>query len=397
MFAARFFAYRFARLYATERALQNHVEQLIVHRPSSFRFHIVISQDGDLSRMSEVIQDFTLSNDFHRANGKRYSAIASHYKWALDQMFYHFNYTHVLITEEDLDIGLDFFSYFEWGRKILDAYPEVWCISAWNDNGLEDRIDENSPEKVYRSDFFPGLGWMLKKNVWDELSPIFAKIYWDDWMRTPEVRKNRVCIRPEISRTAHNMHLAGRGTSGKLFKDFLSNIKQSQTFVDFSKIPIDVVEKSKYDAALIKEIKNATLITSDNIMNMISEKGIYKIPYYSTREWFTIATKLNIMNDYRGTVQRTAYYGVVSIFINNMRVHIVPGKTAENPDDLTKYEYTLRSQKEFTFLEFERDVCKKKQFDIPIKCDPNSEEFKLYVKEHGLKRTVDRFGPMIVC
>lgn len=25
--------------------------------------------------------------------------------------------------------------------------------------------------------------------------------YWDDWMRRPEQRKDRACIRPEISRT----------------------------------------------------------------------------------------------------------------------------------------------------------------------------------------------------
>ena len=26
--------------------------------------------------------------------------------------------------------------------------------------------------------------------------------FWDDWMRLPEQRKDRTCIRPEISRTA---------------------------------------------------------------------------------------------------------------------------------------------------------------------------------------------------
>ena len=29
----------------------------------------------------------------------------------------------------------------------------------------------NGAEKLYRTDFFPGLGWMLTKNVWMELSP----------------------------------------------------------------------------------------------------------------------------------------------------------------------------------------------------------------------------------
>lgn len=32
-------------------------------------------------------------------------------------------------------------------------------------------------EILYRSDFFPGLGWMLSKSIWDELSPKWPKAY----------------------------------------------------------------------------------------------------------------------------------------------------------------------------------------------------------------------------
>lgn len=36
------------------------------------------------------------------------------------------------------------------------------------------------------------------------IKPFFSLIvrYWDDWMREPAQRKNRACIRPEISRTS---------------------------------------------------------------------------------------------------------------------------------------------------------------------------------------------------
>lgn len=47
---------------------------------------------------------------------------------------------------------------------------------------------------------------MLKRNLWDELEPIWPAAYWDDWMRRAEQRKNRACIRPEISRTAMSQH-----------------------------------------------------------------------------------------------------------------------------------------------------------------------------------------------
>ena len=55
---------------------------------------------------------------------------------------------------------------------------------------------------VHRTDFFPGLGWMMLRSLWLEYREKWPYGYWDDWMREPEQRKNRACIRPEISRTS---------------------------------------------------------------------------------------------------------------------------------------------------------------------------------------------------
>jgi hypothetical protein len=33
------------------------------------------------------------------------------------------------------------------------------------------------PEELYRSDFFPGLGWMLTKSFWEELEPKWPHAY----------------------------------------------------------------------------------------------------------------------------------------------------------------------------------------------------------------------------
>jgi len=35
----------------------------------------------------------------------------------------------------------------------------------------------HTAEVLYRSDFFPGLGWMLTKAVWDELAPQWPNAY----------------------------------------------------------------------------------------------------------------------------------------------------------------------------------------------------------------------------
>lgn len=103
---------------------------------------------------------------------------------------------------------------------------------------------------------------MLTRNLWHELQPKWPEKYWDDWMREPEQRKdrqvcyryispltsigisvvNRVCIRPEISRT---ITFGGKGVSaGQFYKQHLQYIKLNSEAVDFS----------KHDLSQLKEV-----------------------------------------------------------------------------------------------------------------------------------------------
>lgn len=132
---------------------------------------------------------------------KGYFKIARHYGWALNQTFFNFNFDSVIIVEDDLDISPDFFEYFSGLHPLLKKDPTLWCISAWNDNGKSGLVNDKKPELLYRTDFFPGLGWMMTKDLWLELCNKWPKSYWDDWIRQPQQRKDRACIRPEISRT----------------------------------------------------------------------------------------------------------------------------------------------------------------------------------------------------
>lgn len=129
-----------------------------------------------------------------------YYKISRHYGWALNQVFSR-GFEFVIIVEDDLNVSPDFFEYFQATYPLLRNDSSLWCVSAWNDNGKINLIDESHPELLYRSDFFPGLGWMLSSTLWNELEPKWPKSFWDDWIRTPQQRKNRACIRPEISRT----------------------------------------------------------------------------------------------------------------------------------------------------------------------------------------------------
>ena len=75
---------------------------------------------------------------------------------------------------DDLEIAPDFFDYFLALRPVLHANSNLYCVSAFNDHG--DGRWMWRPEEVYLSDFFPGLGWMLTRKMWEqELRPKWPK------------------------------------------------------------------------------------------------------------------------------------------------------------------------------------------------------------------------------
>ena len=80
---------------------------------------------------------------------------------------------------------------------------------------------------------------MLRKEVWNELRddwPSGNAGYWDDWIRQPQQRKGRVCIRPEIART----HTAGKkGTSKGQFWKMLEQLALNDVPVDWFEEDLD--------------------------------------------------------------------------------------------------------------------------------------------------------------
>ena len=66
-----------------------------------------------------------------------------------------------------MELAPDFFSYFEATSSLLASDPTLYCVSSWNDHGQAALVHDE--RQLYRSDFFPGLGWMLTKALWTEL------------------------------------------------------------------------------------------------------------------------------------------------------------------------------------------------------------------------------------
>jgi alpha-1,3-mannosyl-glycoprotein beta-1,2-N-acetylglucosaminyltransferase len=70
-------------------------------------------------------------------------------------------------VQDDLEVAPDFFSYFAAMATLLRTDLTLLAASAYNDNGQQKYADD--ARRVVRSDFFPGLGWMMPRRIWDEL------------------------------------------------------------------------------------------------------------------------------------------------------------------------------------------------------------------------------------
>ncbi|CAB1443575.1 unnamed protein product, partial [Pleuronectes platessa] len=199
-------------------------------------------------------------------------------------------------------VAPDFFEYFQALYPILRADPTLWCVSAWNDNGRDALVDPSKAGLLHRTDFFPGLGWMLLKNMWDELEPKWPLAFWDDWMRQPEQRKDRSCIRPEISRT-----------------------------ITFGRKGVSL---EKYDEKFIKEIYSAPLVKIEELQQggSLRDPGPYRVQYSSRDSFKVFARNLGVMDDLKSGVPRTGYRGVVSFLYRGRRVLLAP------PEGWMKYD-----------------------------------------------------------
>ena len=307
-------------------------------------FPLFVSQDGNLDAVQRVIAKFPQATRFQydfkgikitppQISGPQYlpyHKIASHYEFALRLLFdsgQYGKFTRVLILEDDMEVAPDFFSYFRAASELLERDPTLMCASAWNDNGQGRYVAD--PGRFYRTECFPGLGWMLTKTLWDELAPKWPGGFWDDWLREPQQRRDRACIRPEISRV---FTFGEQGASGgQFYSEHLSKIKLNDkplTLVQMLSIMPNLV-KDHYDADLKRAILAAREAPPNEIVRTVQTNAPLPSDLrwgYPTLETVTSAvlSPLGLMVDHKAGVPRTGYLGVVTFSHGAHRVFLYP-------------------------------------------------------------------------
>nr|GEU36846.1 alpha-1,3-mannosyl-glycoprotein 2-beta-N-acetylglucosaminyltransferase isoform X1 [Tanacetum cinerariifolium] len=300
--------------------LERTIESILKYHGSvALKFPIFVSQDGSNSDVRTKAMGYDQLTYMQHLDNRpvhterpgeliAYYKIASHYKWALDQLFYKHNFNRVIILEDDMEIAPDFFNYFEAGADLLDKDKSIMAISSWNDNGQIQFVHD--PYTLYRSDFFPGLGWMLSKSTWDELSPKWPRAYWDDWLRLKENHKGRQFIRPEVCRT---YNFGEHGSSlGQFFQQYLKPIKLNDVQVDWKSMDLSYLMEDKFVKHFAELVKSAKpLYGSDLLLKTINVDGDVRVQYNDQSHFENIASHFGIFEEWKDGIPRTSYKGVV--------------------------------------------------------------------------------------
>jgi hypothetical protein len=201
--------------------LKRALRAVLARLPAYNRPHVYISQDGEDAGVTAAVAelraefaagapDVPFTHWRHppvapalRGGGAppawadAYYRLAQHFGWALARLFGEAGHPHVIILEDDLEVAPDFFDFMSAAAPLLDADASLLAASAYSDLGQPHLVAD--PRQVHRSDFFPGLGWMLNARTWKEdLGPKWPDSFWDDWLREPPQRKGRHILRPEV-------------------------------------------------------------------------------------------------------------------------------------------------------------------------------------------------------
>ena len=255
----------------------------------------------------------------HHASRRRYAHIASHFKWTFDELFGRLDLDQVIVLEDDIEIASDFFSYFRACAPLLERDPTILTVSAWNDNGRPPLVSD--PARLYRTDVFPGLGWLMTRSLWQEFGPVWPDAYWDDWLRHPEQRRGRATIRPEISRT---YTFGEDGVSeGQSFHDYLKPMHLNDTPVDFEAMDLRYLAQDRFDAWLHDAVSSAEPVDADVALSGGSDAD-QKLVYHREAGFDELAARFGLMPGFQIDAPRTAYNGVVWFRHGRRRLFLIP-------------------------------------------------------------------------
>ena len=243
------------------------------------------------------------------------------YTGAFDELFIRRHHSHVVVIEDDMLVSPDFFVLFRDTAPLLASDPTLFCVSSWHDNGRRGLVYD--PYRLFRTSYFPGLGWMLRAEMWAELTDIFPLDQWDHFVRLDTTHKGRDCLVPEISR---NKNIGEQGTNmgNSFFQRHLEPIAWEQTGVLSFNRGSDGLEHlrgARYDEVLRRQMEQADVL-GDISVHEVREKvvrlrdgkgaeGGRSIVVFKKETWRQLCDIFSLLD-----TERSRHTGVITVRIS---------------------------------------------------------------------------------
>lgn len=267
---------------------------------------VVEALQGSAGSASIAIWKKPADQDRSKIKSQPVSKISEHFRFALTQAFDVQGHEFAIFVENDLTLSPDALWYFRSTAWLLERDESLFCVSAWNDNGFKGLVSDE--QRLFRTDYFPGLGWMIHRNTWELLRdqwPRFPSTGWDHWLRHGSGLRPRECIVPEVSRTHHFDDHGTNVQSG-------SDLHKALESMVASKLPagklgdLSYLFKDRYDASLTAAIAKADLRRQGNELENTAKGILYVVPYVR-EDYKSLSKKLGIVQ----SQPRTAHRGLV--------------------------------------------------------------------------------------
>lgn len=268
--------------------LEQTLTSILAARGVEHRARVIVSQSGDYKLTTRLLETkFSSLEHITNLEGKRdpiMNRIANHFKWSFERVFeYPECHKGVVVIEDDLELSPDFLEYFELTIPVVERDETLITASLWNDIGYKGNSHDKG--KIMRTNYFPGLGWWLSKNVWDDLlSEEWPTHDWDWYVRSITSANKLDSLIPEVPR---DYHIASSGTYMR--KNFFDlhfkniNINRDTTFRWSSESIAHLSPLSRYKEYIMSLIDNGNQINTidaarNGVVNIMWVEGLKEIP-----------------------------------------------------------------------------------------------------------------------
>ena len=239
---------------------------------------------------------------------------------AFDELLLRRKHSHVVVIEDDMLVSPDFFLLFRDTAPLLASDPTLFCVSSWHDNGRRELVYD--PYRLFRTSYFPGLGWMLRAEIWAELTSVFPLDQWDHFVRLDTITKGRDCLVPEISR---NKNIGEQGTNmgNSFFSRHLEPIAWEEVGVTSFNRANDGLEHlrgERYDEVLRLQLEQADVLgdvseraVMDKLRQLRDERGARagrSLVVFKKETWITLCNLFQLLD-----TERARHTGVIVVRI----------------------------------------------------------------------------------